>query len=187
MKLFHVVLVAGLMVLFASVGYAQTPIDPGIGLGGTGTCEGCFFTQSGATLTGSVPLDQFGNQTIDITNATGEILPFVTITIPTAEVNGPLSCFLYPYDGSGDLYFDPTQTVTGSNFCTFSGPQTTLILDAVPVGVTYGVEFHQFTPSSTLDFTITTVPEPGTVLLLGTGLAAFVARRKWRKGIQSNS
>ena len=164
-------------------------IDPKIGLGGGGSCGD---TQSEESLNQSFTLGsgQLGC-IVDFNNATGSTLFSLTITINTA-FSGDLSCIIdLSQPGNGGTSPFSFAQKTAPNACTFSGGPITP--DAVEAGSTYGVQFgygpdelfqtcdsnNNCTLLNSLDVGFAgATPEPGCMVLIGTGLAAMVARRK---------
>jgi hypothetical protein len=167
-------------------------IDPKIGLGGGGSCGDTQFQES---LTQEVTLGsgQLGC-IVDFNNDTGFTLTSLTITI-NSHFDGELSCIIDTVNQQGVSPFSFPQQ-TAPNACTFSGGET---VDAVTPGGVYGVQFGYpdelfqtcdsngvCTPLESLTLTLagtTATPEPGSMVLIGTGLAALVARKKklWGK------
>ena len=178
----RLVVLGVLIAVAACVSFAQTPIDPGIGLGGTGSCATLgSFDQTSLTQTFTV---NSSGCIVDISNdIPGATLISITITVPADSVTGPLSCFTF-FGDEGTKPFAGTPVLSGDS-CTFSGPPG--FDDAVLPGGAYGLELTSFS-TQTLSITVaaTATPEPGTMLLLGTGLAALVAVRKRRKLATSN-
>lgn len=171
-KLTYALVFMALAMLSARSTRSQTlPNDPRIGGGGTGSCM--TIQQNSSSLDVTVPT----GCVVDFVNDLGTTLTFVTVTLDPTEFTGSLSCII---DFSRDDGFSPfsTATLSSPNSCTFSGGATE---DAVPphggLGVQFGYPDAPFS-SSTLDVKVSTVPEPGSLALIGTGLAAFVARRR---------
>jgi hypothetical protein len=177
MKLHRAILVVALVFLPVAVALGS-PIDPGIGLGGGGTTN--IFNETGAILMGSVTTNNLGNATIFVMNNTRITLPFITVS--ATPLTGMLSCTLL----SSQTFFGTAQA-SGPNSCNFSGPFIPLTSDGIPNGVEYSLAFTSFQPNTNLSFSVSTVPEPGTMLLVGAGLAGLVARRRRLKGVASNA
>ena len=172
-KLTYLFILFTLVVLSAGVAKA-TPIDPKIGLGGGGSCAS--FSQDASSLNATVPTGCIVDFTNNIPGAT---LTFVTVTVNT-PFTGALSCAIdLTQPGNGGVSPFSVATVSGPNSCTFSGPP--LFPDAVMPGATYGIQFGypglQF-QTSTLNITLTTVPEPASIALIGVGLGALIVGRK---------
>jgi PEP-CTERM motif len=172
--------VFGMMImLFASSTRADVA-DPRIG-GGDGSCAS--FSLGSLTQQNTIPTSALyapsGPCIVDFVNNTDPTITSVTVTVDT-PFDGTLSCYIIP----GPSHFT-LATLIGPNSCEFSG-------GSVPVGDLFGFQFgdavHPFcAPGSTvanciqltgLDITLHANPEPATITLIGTGLAALVARKK---------
>lgn len=161
--------------------------DPKIALGPTGS-SGTFtqtqcFPADGGVSACSFTTDANGMTTIDIINNTGnsgdfedseESGTFIIKDIVNIEAPlGSLGSFTCPTEGA------PGWSGTASgNSCIFTG-------GFISPGVKYGLTFSLFAPNTKFffdlrDVTSSTppVPEPGTMILLGTGLASVAAGRK---------
>jgi hypothetical protein len=165
-----------LFLVSASVCLADgSPGDVHVTLGGTGTvyakCSnsnnvpvlGCIENGGPLTITADLP---DGAGIVDITNETGGTFPNYVVTFLTLET--PISCSL---DSTG-LTFFTTATAVGGNSCVFSGTPGDGIDNFVKFGIdiTGGVDGNN-------TFVAGPSPEPGTLLLLGTGLFALGRRR----------
>lgn len=165
------------MSLAAGVARADGVVDPKITLGGGGSCA--QFSQN--SLTQSFTGLPTGCQ-IDFTNNIGfedeEGITLHTLVVNvTSPFDGPLSCEL----GEGaPLSGDPA--VSSPTSCTFSDPITELA--SITPGLTYSLlfdtNFGDFV-DITLSQTVISAPEPSSLLLLGSGLAALLWTRKRRK------
>jgi hypothetical protein len=150
--------------------------DPHIKLGPTGSQHtfnqsDCLAPSEGFSSC-SFTTDAAGDPvTIDIVNDLGKsiVKDIVTIEFPSI---GPLTC-------DADLETAPNWSGTASgNSCIFKG-------GFISAGFKYGLTYSLFQPSTTFFFDLeATVPEPGTIILLGTGLVALMVRRKALKRAQ---
>jgi hypothetical protein len=178
-----------LLLLSAGSAVKADVIDPKIGLGGGGSC-GETRTQESLNQDFTLGSDQLGC-IVDFNNATGSTLFSLTITINTA-FSGDLSCIIdLSQPGNGGTSPFSFAQKTAPNACTFSGGPITPD-DAVEAGSLYGVQFGYpdelfqtcdsngvCTPLESLSLTLAgATPEPGSMVLIGTGLAALVARKK---------
>jgi hypothetical protein len=180
-------------------------VDPQVGLGGDpATCEFAVTESSTSQMVNNAPTGCI----FDVTNAIpGATLTSVTITILSdffGKGTSNLTCHVYANEagfGSPSPFSIGTPNADGTA-CTFSGPpvsNTGIILlsstlvppptGGVNPGGSYGVELGsgnspfldptgQFVLGSLNLMLSATVPEPGTLLLLGTGLAAIIANKK---------
>lgn len=186
MKTLGFVVVLVLALSFASAAQATpAPIDPKIGLGGGGSCASLSQDTSEQTYTlTSAELGCIVDFTNNIPNTT---LTFLTVTINTA-FSGALSCAI-DFNQPGGLPPFATAQQTAPNACTFTG--TPVVIDAVNPGGVYGIQFGypglmfqtcdasgNCTPLNSLSVSLTTVPEPASIALVGCGLAALAAGRK---------
>lgn len=187
-KLSYGLLFTILVMLSASTTRADAIDDPRIGAGGGGSCPGGAIILTSPNQSFSIPAADLypptGPCIVDFKNEIGAVLTFLTVEVNTSFA-GTLTCGLDA--GSPFTSFEqPPQTPP--NTCTFLGA-------SVPVGdifgLTFGSAFHPFcAPGSTvtngvcsiplegLEGTIHATPEPASVALIGTGVAALLARRR---------
>lgn len=199
------VTVALFLLFTGSIAKANT-VDPRVDMGGGGTT----CPESNVTLTGLSQSFE-GIQTgcvFDITSMVGT-LTSLTVTISDAFAGqgtvGNLTCgFGTVSDGFGPtspFSVGAASNAGAGNACTFSGPpmpaplpiETFALLttggSGTPLyGMDLGAEGDPFVnpttglPYAFLNITLSaTVPEPGTLLLLGTGLVALIPKKKWFK------
>lgn len=177
-----------LMILSASTTRADAVDDPKIVGGGGGSCPGISFDVTSSTQSFSIPaVDLYpptGPCVVDFTNETGGVLTGVTLDLGTAFA-GSLTCGLAVPSPFTSFLQPPA---TPPNECTFLGAS---IPDEGVFGLTFGSTFHPFcAPDSTvtngvcsdplqsLGGTFHQTPEPASIALIGTGVAALLARRK---------
>jgi PEP-CTERM motif len=154
------------------------------GLGGAGLITGGLGTMSfttgslmSGTLAGTVGTPSWfnGGGTFTITGNGTDGVPNGVIF--SGSFNGPVEWSLNPTAGTGDHYYTLSGSITGTwyNGTKVSGATTQLTINT-------GKGFMTSTTISSGDTNITTVPEPGTLGLLGTGMIglAGVLRRKLR-------
>jgi hypothetical protein len=182
-------LAVALFLLLAASAAKADLADPKIVLGPTGsqntfnqsacfasTTDNCFFTTDAAG--DPVTIDIFNDL---ITGDTDTPAFIIQDTITIDAVIGALTC-------GTDAAPNWTGTPSG-NSCIYTG-------GFISPGNTYGWTFSLFAPSTKFGFhlaalvspTAPTVPEPGTIVLLGTGLVAvFGASRKRLKGATNHA
>jgi hypothetical protein len=194
-KMSYIFVLGALLVLSGSAAKADVVPndDPRIGGGGTGSCAAGSVDLMSATQSFSIPAADLypptGPCIVDFTNETGGTLTFVTVAVGTAFA-GTLTCGL---DAGSPFTSFLEPPATAPNTCTFLGAS---IPDEGAFGLTFGSTFHPFcAPGSTvtngvcsnplrsLDGTASTTPEPASMVLIGTGLAALVTRRKKLRSI----
>jgi hypothetical protein len=183
--------IAGLLILAAAlvsggVALADT-FDPRIVLGPTGSTLHATQTECAPSTIGScfLQVDSTGFGIADITNNVGATIVSDTVTIPFLS-------FFNRDSTPAVLSCDTTESAPGwsatvvGNSCVFTG-------GTIASGVIYGLNFSGFCPApscstdpnnpTTVQFdlawtTARSVPEPGTLILLGTGLTFVAAGRK---------
>ena len=186
-QLSYVLVIVAVALVLLSTGSTTKAngLDPQIGLGPTGsnpcvagvdmpcTQNNCFVGDAFCT----VQLDSTGSAVADIFNDTGFNLISATINVDSG-FDPPLSCLTANPFGFNNV-------ATGATSCTYSFMFDPL---GIPGGSTYGIIFNDFTlagtPLSFLTFDLaaikgtTPVPEPASLLLLGSGVAVLAAARK---------
>ena len=186
-QLSYVLVIVAVALVLLSMGSVSKAngLDPQIGLGPTGsepcvagvdmpcTQNNCFVGDAFCT----VQLDSTGSAVADILNDTGFNIISDTINVDSG-FDAPLVC-----QTANPFGFNSVST--GATSCTYS-----FNFDP-PLGIgsgSYGIIFKDFTlngtPLSFLTFDLakingtTPVPEPASLLLLGSGVAALAAARK---------
>src|SRR5712691_2972120 len=180
-KLSYLFVLFTLILLSASTTRADQ-LDPLIGGGGTGSC-GSLVDLLSLTQMVTITSDELSlGCIVDFKNDTGTLLTSFVVTVDT-PFSQVLGCFILPGTSPFSVASPSIPIITDS--CTFSGG------DGVPNGSRFGLEFggpgHPFClndptgacqPLSSLDVTLHPTPEPASITLIRTGLAALVARRK---------
>ncbi len=149
-------------------------VDPSIGLGPGGSCttspfQETSFTQAFTGLqTGCI--NDFQNQITS--DDVGQTLDTLVVNV-TSAFTGQITCVLL----EGAPLNSATPNGSSPTSCTFSD-QT--FLTSITPGQTYGLTFDtNFGPTVDIVLAQTVItPEPATLLLLGSGLAALAANRK---------
>lgn len=185
-KLGYGFLFAILVMLSASTTKADAIDDPRIG-GGGGSCASIDLLSLSQviTITAAELYQPTGPCIVDIVNETGTTLTSLVVTVNTPFA-GLLSCYFLP--GTSPFSVVSPSTPTATNECTFSGGS---FLDEGVFGLQFGDPLHPFcgpgstvtngvcsNPLTSLDVTLHPTPEPASIALIGSGLAALVARRK---------
>ena len=186
-KLCYALVFGFLIMLSASSTRADAVNDPRIG-GGGGSCATVDLTS--LTQGFSIPtIDLYpptGPCIIDFVNeingdeGPGQVLTSLAVTV-NSPFTGSLSCYIINPSTSPFS----VATLTAPNTCTFSGGS---VPDEGVFGLQFGDTLHPFcstapvngvcTTPEPLDVTLHPTPEPASIALIGTGLAALVARRK---------
>lgn len=185
-QLSYVLVIVAVALVLLSTGSAAKAngLDPQIGLGPTGSNPCVSGSSMPCTQNNCVVLDAFctvqldstGSAVADILNDTGFNIISDTINVDSA-FDPPLVCLTANPFGFNNV-------ATGATSCTYS-----FSFDPLGIGSgSYGIIFKDFTlngtPLTSLTFDLraingtTPVPEPASLLLLGSGVAALAAARK---------
>jgi|GEM_PF-937117 len=146
--------------------------------------------------------DAAGGGVFMATNMTGVTWSTLVFTFANS-VAGPFTCTSggpnIPYQQGCTVSSDGKQSLTfvsacpiGIEFCTQrpgiqDGFFFTVALSLWPAGTLIQALPNGQSVSSFVTLTSTSVPEPGTITLLGAGLAALVVKRRFRSQLQSRS
>jgi|SRR5579859_1274369 len=179
-KLSYLFVLCALIALSARTTRADAvPEDPRIGAGGGGSCGFVDLTSANQSFT--LNSGEFNVPCIvDFKNDTGSILSTLTVAIGNS-FSGLLTCGLDPGTPFSSTLQPPQ---TAANTCEFLGAS---VPNGNIFGLTFGSSIHPFClndstgacqPLTSLTGTATPNPEPASLALIGTGLAALIARRK---------
>lgn len=168
-------LAVALFLLCVGSAAKATPIDPEIILDGSGSCPGTQFQTS---FTQAFLGLQTGC-TIDFRQLIGQGVILHTLVVNvTSPFNGQISCMNGPFSP-----LQGTPVVSSPRSCTFSDPPTSS--GSIGFNTTYSLFFGtNFGPTVDIILAQQVVPEPATLLLLGTGVVALLANRKRLKALK---
>jgi PEP-CTERM motif-containing protein len=172
-------LVFAMLIMLSASSTRADVADPRIGAGGGGSCGSVDLTSVTSSFTlGASELGCI----VDFTNDTPGAITQLEVDVNPALFSGALTCGLDA--GSPFSSFEQPPT-TAAGTCLFLGAN-------VPIGGVFGLTFgstiHPFcldNPTTgacdnlqNLPVTVSSTPEPASIALIGTGLAAWLARRK---------
>jgi PEP-CTERM motif len=188
------VLTVALFLLLAGGVAKADPIDPKILLGGGGSCT----NQNQVSLTQSFTVDaNCINDFKNLVTAGGHGVTLDSLVVTVSGGPFVITCGLNP---GAALTAPPIQTPTGCIFsipksegcdesdCQTAGFESTHLsceesddcqTTGIGPGQVYGLSLDDNNPlPHTYSITVSSIPEPASIVLIGTGLAALVARRK---------